>query len=227
MDDIAYTETVELITPDLEATAATDPSFTHVLEGRRSVREYGKKPITVEQLGELLYRSARVRRRIPRDPSDPESYEMSNRPYPSGGAAYDIEIYLTVRECDGLNKGLYHYDPEEHVLRRLPAENDMVDTLLHLAWVSAAQTVVPQVLVTLASRHQRLSWKYRSIGYSVTLRNAGVMYQTLYLVATAMGLAPCGLGSGDSRLFAAASGTDPLVESAVGEFMLGSLPDGG
>jgi hypothetical protein len=47
----------------------------------------------------------------------------------------------------------------------------------------------------------------------------------MYLVATAMGLAPCALGGGDSDLFAQASGLDYLAESAVGEFILGSLPE--
>jgi len=74
----------------------------------------------------------------------------------------------------------------------------------------------------LTSRFQRLSWKYRGIAYAVTLKNVGVLYQTMYLVATAMGLAPCALGGGDAEGFALAAGTDPLVESSVGEFLLGS-----
>jgi oxazoline/thiazoline dehydrogenase len=46
----------------------------------------------------------------------------------------------------------------------------------------------------------------------------------MYLVATAMGLAPCGLGNGNSSLFAEAVGTDYFAESSVGEFILGSVP---
>jgi len=48
----------------------------------------------------------------------------------------------------------------------------------------------------------------------------------MYLVATAMGLAPCALGSGDTELFAKATGLDRLAEASVGEFMLGSRPRG-
>ena len=47
---------------------------------------------------------------------------------------------------------------------------------------------------------------------------------TLYLVATAMGLAPCGVGGGDSDSFAWAAGTDYFAETSVGEFLLGSRP---
>jgi hypothetical protein len=53
-----------------------------------------------------------------------------------------------------------------------------------------------------------------------------VLYQTMYLVATSMGLAPCGLGNGDTELYCRAAGTAYHVESSVGEFMLGSLPEG-
>ena len=44
----------------------------------------------------------------------------------------------------------------------------------------------------------------------------------MYLVATAMGLAPCALGGGDADLSAQAMGTDYYAESSVGEFLLGS-----
>ncbi len=69
-----------------------------------------------------------------------------------------------------------------------------------------------------------MSWKYDAIAYAATLKHVGVLYQSMYLVATAMGLAPSALGSGDSDLFAAAAGTQYTVETSVGEFMLGSLP---
>ena len=43
-------------------------------------------------------------------------------------------------------------------------------------------------------------------------------------VATAMELAPCGLGGGNSDLFAKAAGCNYHAESSVGEFALGSQP---
>ena len=47
----------------------------------------------------------------------------------------------------------------------------------------------------------------------------------MYLVATAMDLAPCGLGVGDSDLFARIVGTDYYAETSIGEFILGSKPE--
>jgi SagB-type dehydrogenase family enzyme len=80
------------------------------------------------------------------------------------------------------------------------------------------------VLITVTSRFGRLSWKYSQIAYALTLKHVGVLYQTLYLVATAMGLAPCAVGSGDTAAAARALGLDWTQESSVGEFLIGSRP---
>jgi oxazoline/thiazoline dehydrogenase len=90
------------------------------------------------------------------------------------------------------------------------------------AYLATGRVAQPQTLITLASRFSRVSWKYESIAYSLTLKNAGVLYEAMYLAATAMKLAGCGLGSGDSALFSLITGLDPLAESSVGEFMLGA-----
>jgi SagB-type dehydrogenase family enzyme len=71
-------------------------------------------------------------------------------------------------------------------------------------------------------------WKYEGLSYSMVLKNSGLLTGLMYLVATAMGLAPCALGAGDSAGFAALSGLDPLVEPSVADFVLGSrLPSTG
>ena len=82
----------------------------------------------------------------------------------------------------------------------------------------------PQLLIVITARFSRVMWGYRSMAYALTLKHVGVLYQSMYLVATAMDLAPCGLGTGDSDLFAEAAGLDPYVEASVGEFLLGSRP---
>jgi SagB-type dehydrogenase family enzyme len=113
----------------------------------------------------------------------------------------------------------------EHKLIQVSQSNEKIAALLKDACQSAAIEHKPQVLITLASRFQRMSWKYNTISYAATLKNVGVLYQTMYLVATDMGLAPCALGSGNSDLFADAAGTDYYAETSVGEFMLGTLPE--
>ncbi len=213
---------INLRRPDMDAVVASDPPFSRVLESRRSVRVQGDAPISVEKLGEFLYRSARVRSRTGPTPIPEVGYEISNRPYPSGGACYDLEIYLAVDRCRGLDSGLYHYDPEGHALSRRSARTPEVESLLYGAAYATMSSALPQIVICLASRFQRVAWSYEGISYSVTLKNAGVLYQTFYLVATAMGLACCGVGRGDSDMFSRAAGTDYFAETTVGEFLLGS-----
>ncbi|MDQ4144026.1 MAG: SagB family peptide dehydrogenase [Actinomycetota bacterium] len=217
-------DVISLYKPDIELLEQTDPSFTSVLEKRKSIRSYGT-PIGGKELGEFLYRVGRVRAVARPDPERGLFYEISSRPYPSGGAAYELEIYLTINTCPPIQPGIYHYNPLAHELCRISGKRYQAETLLKDAWAAAGKRVVPQVLITLTSRFQRLSWKYSAIAYATTLKNVGVLFQTMYLAATAMGLAPCALGGGNSDLFTEAVGLDHLEESPVGEFMLGTSPD--
>ncbi|WP_329136449.1 SagB family peptide dehydrogenase [Streptomyces sp. NBC_01476] len=221
---------IDLPVPDWAEVVAHDPTFTEVLEGRRSVRGYGDDPVTVGQLGELLYRAARVRRVIPGDPDSPTAYDVVDRPYPAGGSTGELEVYLSVAQCEGLEPGVYRYDAAAHRLQPRhwsgAADEAAFRELLTAAWRATNRTVEPQVLITVTSRFGRLSWKYSQIAYALTLKHVGVLYQTLYLVATAMGLGPCGLGSGDTDAAARALGLDWTAESSVGEFLIGSRPAG-
>ena len=38
----------------------------------------------------------------------------ATRPYPSAGASYELELYLAVDHCDGLDRGFYHHDAGTH-----------------------------------------------------------------------------------------------------------------
>ena len=218
---------IPLYRPDLERLKREDPPFARVQDARRSIREFAATPITLRQVGEFLYRVGRVTDAFTTDvptPAGPVVMDIARRPYPGGGALYELELYLAVRSCAGLATGLYHYAPQSHCLETISGRTDHLDGLLSHA--SIASGIAPdrlQVLVVIASRFQRLSWKYAATAYALTLKHAGVLYQTMYMAATAMQLAPCGLGGGDADLFARATGIDYYEEGSVGEFLLGSI----
>lgn len=215
---------VELSRPEFDELLERDPSLTAAIEGRRSIRQYGEQPLTLAQLGEFLYRVARVRAHFV--PGEAGGDEVVSRPYPSGGGSYELELYLTVRRCDGLEPGIYYYDPVAHRLVLVNEDATDRDQMFAVASMATGLTAKPDVVITMTSRFQRLSWKYRAIAYATSLRHTGVLYQTMYLVATAMGLAPCGLGNGDADLAGRAFGLDYLRESSLGDFILGTrAPD--
>jgi oxazoline/thiazoline dehydrogenase len=210
-----------LARPDLARIALQDMPLTTAVEYRSSVRSYGPSPVTLPQFGEFLYRVARVRQRTTVD-----GVELTNRPYPNGGASYELELYPIVDRCQGLLPGFYHYEPQEHALEPIASPNTLTEQFLQDAWAFCGQETRPEILIMIAARFGRVSWKYSSIAYATILKDVGALYQTMYLVATAMRLAPCALGSGDSDRFSRLLGEDYYAETAIGEFMLGNLPTG-
>lgn len=220
-------ESIALDRPDLDRLGLDDPPLSKVMEERRSIRDFGTRPIDARQLGEFLYRVARVkgRREVEVETSiGPLTMEFAYRPYPSGGALYELEFYLAIHVCEGLEPGLYHYDGQSHRLGRILGRTPEVERLLDDGAASAG--IAPdriQVLVILSARFPRLAWKYSSIAYALVLKHVGAAYQTMYLAATAMGLGSCALGGGDSDLFAKAAGINYYAETSVGEFLLGSM----
>lgn len=211
---------VALPAPDLTALRAADPTLTAVIEDRISVRAFDDaNPITLEQLSELLYRTARTRGT--RSESDGE--ELVSRPYPSGGSVYELELYPVARHVSGLAPGMYHYDSFEHVLRPVAAaDSTPVKQLLKSTSATLEGGAEPQVLLVMAARAGRVMWTYEQVAYSAILKHVGVLMQTIYLAATAMGLGACAQGFGDTAAFTAAAAVPELQECSVGSMVLGT-----
>jgi SagB-type dehydrogenase family enzyme len=120
-----------------------------------------------------------------------------------------------------LNPGLYHYQASKHALSAIRGLDSDVEEILFDARRSAAGLPRhPPVLLVVTARFRRTAWKYQSIAYRLILLEVGTLYQTMYLVATAMKLAPCALGCGNSDHFSTLVNTDYFMETSVGEFML-------
>jgi SagB-type dehydrogenase family enzyme len=198
-------------------------SLAHVINERKSIREHAGRVMTIQDISNFLWHTLRVMEVLEPNEATGLFYEASVRPYPCGGAAYELEVYVTTLGFDGVPAGVWWYDPLNHSLELRTDKNDLLLSLLQTASNSAAGAGMPQVLLLITSRLGRLNWKYRSISYAVTLKHTGVLYQMFYMVATALGLAPCGLGVGNSALVNMATDTDPNAEAPVGEFMLGGI----
>lgn len=198
--------------------AEDEPRFFDVLERRRSIREPGSRPITIEQVGAFLHRSVAIRGQ-----SREGGMDILFRPYPSGGAIHELEFYLAVHECQGLPRGFYHYHAAKHALYGIPADDNLLNAAIGTALISwGGRFPAPNVFITIAARLPRIAWKYEGMAYRTILLNAGAALQTMYLAATALGLAPCAVGNGDPSLFRAITGLDPMEETSVAEFALSS-----
>jgi SagB-type dehydrogenase family enzyme len=223
---------IPLHIPSWDDLCRSDPPVVVAMERRRSARRYAENPVTLVQLGDLLYRTARVRSLVtpaPGEQNPPDVPAMgtlySNRPYPSGGACYELELYLTVGNCTGLANGVYHYDPLGHRLEPVSADLSAAEELLSAARITAALDGRAQVLISMTARFRRLSWRYEGLAYRLVLMHVGVLMQNLYIVCAAMGLAPCALDAVDIDVAARAFGTDWRTEPCVGQFLVGGKPD--
>jgi SagB-type dehydrogenase family enzyme len=196
-----------------------------LLRERHSTRDFDdRRPITLAELSRFLDATARVQSEL-KTTLDPEGggpvLTYTVRPYPSGGASYELELYLAVDTCDGLPRGFYHYDAGGHALVPIDVRTHEFEALLKGAQLAMEAAAAPQILITIAARFGRISWKYSSIAYALILKDVGVLIQTLYMMATDMGLGGCAIGSINIELFAKMTGIEFHVEGPVGQFVIG------
>jgi SagB-type dehydrogenase family enzyme len=196
-----------------------------LLRQRHSTRDFDDaRPITLGELARFLDGTARVLAKSESRADYGDAGPLvgyATRPYPAAGASYELELYLAIDHCDGLARGFYHYDADKHALVPIDVRTEELDVLLAGAAFAMGAPAPPQVLITIAARFGRVSWKYSSLAYELILKDVGVLMQTFYLMATEMGLGACAIGTANIDLFAKMTGIAFHVEGAVGQFAIG------
>ena len=203
----------------------TNSPVAALLSERHSTRDFDdQRPITLAELSRFLDSTARVQSRwksgLHLGDGGPD-IEYATRPYPSGGSAYELELYLAVANCEGLARGFYHYDADRHALVPIEVRTHELEALFAAAELAMDAPASPQILITIAARFGRTTWKYSSIAYALILKDVGVLIQTLYMMAAGMGLGGCAIGSTNIDLFAKMTGIEFHIEGPVGQFALG------
>lgn len=156
-----------------------------LLERRQSRRQFDA-PLTVQQLGDLLWHAYRVRRRNRAS----GNWYWESRPCPSGGGAYPISVVSL--QVKSFSKALLIYYARDHAfgVRELPSK----------AILRRALTDVDPCLKV---GKGTLLWFVADIGWSggryqnpesLAWRDSGALLATVSLVAEGMGLNCCGLG---------------------------------
>jgi len=194
------------------------------LEQRQSTRHFDG--LDLQKLSLLLYRCLRIRNTRPYEVQNAagrtEEIELLSAPYPSGGGMYELHFYLTIYECDGLEPGFYHYNAFDHSLSLLHRKNNDTDTMMWYARACMGTDTFPPAVITFSADFERKFWKYEHMAYAAILKNVGVIFQTLYLVATDLNLGACAIGNGNIEVLKNLTGKPLLQESSVGEFILGN-----
>lgn len=139
------------------------------------------------------------------------------RAAPSSGALFPTELYLRVDGVDGVAPGLYHYDPQEELLQRLPAQRSQT---LGLASAESFQGVPVSVVFT--SMFRRTGHKYRDRAYRYAVADAGHALENLRVAASEAGLVATHVTRFDESIASAELGLDAKEEGVLAVVLLSS-----
>lgn len=194
---------------------AVDMPLGAALERRRSVRDYSLGPLPLETLGRLLHACHGVKGERDLGAGEP----AQARPAPSAGGLYPLELYVALQSVEGVEDGVYHHDPQAHELElRRPG---LAQPVLARAALDQGMVIGSNVVAIVTAIPERTMWKYGQRGYRYVWLDAGHLGQNLYLVATALGLGPAGIGGFFDRevneLLALPPGEDAVYLVCIGQ----------
>jgi SagB-type dehydrogenase family enzyme len=170
---------VELPPPVVEGEAALESA----LRRRRSEREYSREPLTLAQLGQLLWAAQGV------------TADWGGRTAPSAGALYPLELCVAASRVEGLAAGVYRYEPAEHGLTQLGSG----DRLIEIAIASLGQDCVEDAAAVLvfAAVYARTTERYGQRGQRYVHMEVGHAAQNVHLQAAALELGTVVVGAFD------------------------------
>ncbi len=187
-----------------EPILSSKTSVEEALSQRRSVREYGKDSLKIEEISQLLWAAQGITSR------------WGGRTAPSAGALFPLEIYVVVGQVKGLKPGLYHYDPGKHSVTK-KIDGDLRQKLTEASLYQDEITRAPATLVITAV-YERTMKKYKQRGVQYVHMEVGCTGENIYLQAETLGLGTVFIGAFE----------DEKVKKALGieEEPLGIMPVG-
>ena len=168
----------------------SEVNLTTAIGNRKSRRAYLDKPMSLEELGYLLWATQGIRKK----PMQGSAF----RTVPSAGCRHAIETYLAVLNVNGLSPGMYRYLPLSHQL-----VFEFADDLLGEKMVEASlgQPYPGKAGVTFiwTTIPYRMEWRYGLAAHKVIALDAGHVCQNLYLACEAVGCGTCAIAAYDQE----------------------------
>ena len=158
-------------------------SLEEAIAGRRSIRRYRAEPVTLSQLGQILWAAQGV------------TGTGSVRAAPSAGATYPLEIFAVLgnRTVDNLQAGIHHYDVSTHSLV-LHQAGDLRQELSSAALDERFIAEAP-VNIIICAIYLRTSYTYGRRGERYVHMEVGHVGENIHLQAVALGLATVEVGA--------------------------------
>jgi SagB-type dehydrogenase family enzyme len=184
---VQFKEDLDADTTVLPAAQLPRLALADALRRRSSCRRFSGAAIEAAQLGTLLHAAYGVLGTVEL------GGEFCERPVPSGGGLYPLELYVITQNVEGLSGGVHHYVPLGHLLETV--RPDPLPSLL-TAEMFLGQPYLAEAaaLIVITATVERSLWKYEDRGYRYILMEAGHVAQNVNLCAEALGLASLNLG---------------------------------
>lgn len=204
----ANSDAVRIALPAVTGPRADEMSLFDAMENRRTIRQFTDAPLALADLGELLWRSVRIRGVHPGQGPAGVEYEAARRPVPSGGGLHSIDTWVATSHVEGVPRAWWWYDPREHELVMVSELSDDAGT--------------NPVVLRFTVRHARTSWKYSGFAHALELKDMGAIMLAIQLAGAPLGIGTWLLGSGSTADFAADLGIDLATDHPVGELIVGN-----
>ena len=162
-----------------------DLRLAQLLEQRRSVRDFAAEPLTLAQVGQLLWAAQGI------------TASGGLRTAPSAGGLYPLEAYVVAGHVEGVRAGIYRYDPHGRrlvLVRTGDQRRALASAAVRQTWLAGAPATV-----VLAADYARTSVKYGGRAGRYVHIEAGAAAENLFLQAEDLGLGTVVVGSFDDR----------------------------
>lgn len=198
---------VSLLPPDPAGTFAGRMDLAKALAGRKSHRAWRDEPVSLDELGFLLWAVQGVRRK--------GGAASVFRTVPSAGCRHALETYVAVRDCTALAPGLYRYLPLDHALVLEREAGPDFSARLHEAVLMQSFVVRAPLTIVWTTIPYRMEWRYMEAAHRVIALDAGHACQNLYLAAQAAGCGTCAVAAFHQRAMDEFLGVDGEDEFAL------------
>lgn len=173
-----YGSEIKLSLPILKSNV----SLEETLAKRRSIRSFTSDPLTISDLSQLLWAAQGI------------TAKGGKRTSPSAGAIYPLEVFVVAGRVNGLQAGLYRYNPLKNTLSNI-LKGDLRAKLALAAGMQPCVESAPATFVFVVDYRKML--RYRDKGRTFADFEVGHAAENLMLQAVALKLGTVAVGAFD------------------------------
>jgi SagB-type dehydrogenase family enzyme len=155
-------------------------SLERAIHSRQSVRKYSPEPLTLFELSQMLWAAG-------------GKTQDRHRTTPSAGGLYPLRFYVVAGKVQGLNPGVYKYNPQTHSLNQI-IEGEMRPELSDAAIGQTMPLEAPATII-ITGEYNQTTGTYGQRGIMYVHMEAGHSGQNIYLQAQTLGIGTVAVGA--------------------------------